>query len=262
VGAQFDLLAQNAGIAGESFKNGLGAAAGGLIDDTDLLKIANKSIVEMGKSAERLPPIMELARKATSLFGGDLADNFETISHAISTGNTRALKGLGIIIDSDKAYRDFALSIGASKDELSESGRQQAILNAVLSEGANQFKAVNVSLKENTDTFQKLKVTLGQIGETSILAFDKIAGPAIGRYLEGLSEIARDTKQVITANFGEGAEKAKASLELLNAKLNETKAALIDLEQKQRRGLDFTPGDTASQLQVLPVRIPRVSKAN
>ncbi len=260
VNAQFDLLADSAGIAGDKFKSGLVAAADGLIDDTDLIRIAYKSIVEMGKSAEKLPPIMDLARKATSVFGGELTENFDALAHAIATGQTKALKNLGIIIDSDAAYRDFALSIGVSKDELSEAGRQQAILNATLAQGEKAFAGVNVHLKENTDTFERLKVTLGQIGEVSILAFEKTAGPAIRRYLEGLTEIARDTKQVITANFGEGAEKAQASIELITAKLNETKAALIDLEQKQRRGLDFTPGDTASQLQVLPLRVQQYER--
>lgn len=257
IGSQFDLLSKNAGIAGDALKDGLSAAADGLIDDTDLIKIANQAIISMGASATDLPPVMELARKATSVFGGELADNFEKISQAIATGQTRSLKSLGIIIDSDKAYREFAASIGTTADALSDAGKQQAIMNAVLETGQGAFAGVNVDLKQNTDTFQRLKVTLGQIGETATLAFEKLAGPAVQSFLGGLSAMAADAKQALTAAFGEGKEKAQANVDQLTEALQRTKAAIIDLEQKQLKGLDFTPGDTISQLQVLPIHVKK-----
>jgi len=251
INAQFELLATSAGIAGEELKNGLVAASDGLIDDTDLIQLANKAIIQMGASAAQLPPVMELARKATSVFGGELADNFEKINSAISTGNTRAVRSLGIIVDSEKAYRDFASSIGTSADSLSEAGRQQAILNAVLNEGKTSFSGVNVNLKENTDTFQRLRVTLQQIGETATLAFEKLAGPAVRAFLGGLSAMASDAKRSLQANFGEGAEKANAALDRITEKVNGTKAAIIDLDRvmiKNRGGDPFVARDRAREM--------------
>ncbi len=142
-GAQFEMLAKNAGVAGEALKAGLMNAADGLVDDTDLIMTANKALVSMGSTAKDLPAVMELARKSTVLFGGDVATNFEAMSQAIASGQTRALKGMGIVVDSEAAYLKFARSIGVAKDELTEAGRQQALMNAVLETGKARFKDVD-----------------------------------------------------------------------------------------------------------------------
>ena len=114
---QFSLLTTNAGIATGTLKKGLEEAAGGLIDDADLMQSANKALVEMGDRARRLPEILALARQATVVFGGDAKSNFEAINQAIATGNTRMLRNLGLKIDQQKAEENYAKSIGATVAE-------------------------------------------------------------------------------------------------------------------------------------------------
>ena len=92
INKEFDVLTEKAGIATDSLKEGLVKAAGGLVDDTELLKAANKAIIEMGNSAQRLPEVMELARKSTAVFGGDLAQNFETMNQAIAWTHRKRLR--------------------------------------------------------------------------------------------------------------------------------------------------------------------------
>lgn len=237
--AQFELLTKQAGVAGDALRKGLAGAADGLLDDTDVIEIANKALVSMGATAADLPPILAIARKATAVFGGELAENFESLSQAIATGQTKALKQLGIVIDSEDAYRDFAISVGVSADQLSEAGRQQAILNAVLSKGEASFRDVNVNIREGTDTLERLKVTIGEVAEVAVLAFEKTIGPSVRKYLDKIHEVAKDTKRVLEANFGEGAAKAEANVERLTAALNEAKAGLKDIEQEQRSTTDM-----------------------
>jgi hypothetical protein len=256
INAQFEILSRNAGISGNALKEGLAKAADGLVDDTDLIKVANQAIVEMGASAAKLPPIMDLARKATAVFGGDLVHNFEALEHAISTGQTRALKQFGIVVDSERAYKAFAASVGTTADVLSQAGKQQAILNAVLSEGNKQFNGVDVNLKQATDSYQRIKATMSQVGEVATLAFEKLAGPAVHALLNSLNELAAKSKVALTASFGEGAEKAQANVDQITTRLKELNAQL-DLAKAKHDGkaLDFTPGDTVSQLQALPKTI-------
>ena len=92
VNTTFENLAKNAGLVGEELKEGMIKASGGLIEENELLQIANRSLIEMGSSAGKLPQLMEVARKATAAFGGDLAGNFEKINQAIATGQTRGLR--------------------------------------------------------------------------------------------------------------------------------------------------------------------------
>ena len=244
----FEQLTQNAGVATETLKNGLIEASAGLIDDTDLLKSANKALVEMGDRAERIPEVMELARKATAVFGGDLQANFEQINTAIATGNTRMLRHLGLKIDARKAEEEYARSIGTTVGSLSEAGKQQAIMNAVLETGKDRFKGVDSSLKEATDTWTQFKVTINQVKEVLVLAFEKVAGPAVKDFLKTLRDAAKEAKTYFTGEFGEGAEKAAAKIKSIQNEINDLLITINRLEKFEKAGNIDLFGNSAQQL--------------
>lgn len=84
INQSFEKLAESVGLSASTLKNGLLEATKGLVSETDLLQAANQAIVKMGDNAGRIPEIMELARKATTVFGGDLISNFNQLSSALS----------------------------------------------------------------------------------------------------------------------------------------------------------------------------------
>lgn len=255
INQQFEVLTKNAGLAGDALKDALMTAADGLIDDTDLMREANQAILTMGSSAQRLPEILELSRKATALFGGEFQDNFGKMNQAIATGQTRMLKQLGIVIDNKKAFEDYARSIGVAANELSEAGQRQAILNAVLEKGKSAFKDVDTNILQSKNTFDQLIVTIGQVREALVLAFERTMGPTVQRFLNGVKEMAGDFKRVILDNFGEGADQAHAKVERLELKIRDIKGELIDIEQRRLKGLDFEPGMSEAKIQVLNMRL-------
>ncbi len=210
VNNQFETLSKQAGIAPEKLKKGLEESAKGLVDTDDLLKIANEAIVKMGGSAEKLPQIMEIARKATAVYGGDAKSNFEAISEAIANGNTRALKHYGIIIDAAKAEREFAAANGVTAEELSDVGRRQAILNAALEKGNEAFKNTHENAKSATAILQTLKVTFSEIGQTFTIAFEKTIGPGMRSFLGTVQNLATKLKLHVQASMGDAEEAAKA----------------------------------------------------
>lgn len=233
--AQFEMLASNAGIAGQKLRDALKGAADGLVDDTDMIMAANRALVSMGSAAKDLPQVMELAKKATAVFGGEVSTNFEAMSQAIANGQTRQLKNLGIVVDQEAAYKKFAGTLGVTAAELTEAGKQQALMNAVLAQGDTAFSGVDSNLKKNTNSWTAFKVTMKDISEVLTLAFEKIAGPKVQSILGGLAAMAADAKRALVANFGEGSEQATAEMERLQAKIMSMKGTLIDLEQKKMR---------------------------
>ena len=255
INQQFELLTRNAKLSTDTLRDGLIEAAGGLIDDTDLLKIANKAIVDMGASAAKLPQLMEVARKSTAIMGGDLKENFDRLAQAIGTGQMRALKQMGLEVkDVDKVYRDYAKTIGASANELNDAGKRQALLNAVIEKGKTAFAGINPDIKEAQNTWQQLHVTIAQMAEVLTLAFEKTVGPALRTFLSNLRGWAGEVKTILVAQFGEGAEQSTAQLEVLENKLRDLKGQQIDLEQKKIKGFGFDSFD-AAMLNVLPAKI-------
>lgn len=230
INAQFETLTATAGISATTLKEGLADAAKGLIDDTDLLEIANKAIVNMGKSAEKLPELMELAQKSTAVFGGELKNNFENLTTAISTGNTKMLKHMGIVVDTQKAVENYAKANGLAMNEISEAGKRQAILNEVLAKGQDQFRDINPNIESTKNTIAALIVTVNEIKEIFILAFEKTAGPQIREFLNNLKGWAGEVKTHMNAMFGEGHEAVQDRIKLTEDKLLDLKGKLVDLE--------------------------------
>jgi hypothetical protein len=253
---QFEVFSEKAGIAGENLKRAMVDAAGGLMSEDELLKSANRGLVELGANAAHMGELMTIARQATLVMGGDLKNNFEGIVQAIASGSTRALKNLGIIVDQRQAFKDYAKSIGVAADELSAVGRQHAILNAVLKSGGEAFKGTNTELAEATNNWAAFKNTMKDVGDIATLAYEKIAGPAVRAEVGGMSAIAKDAKRWFVDMFGGGAEQAAAHTERLKDKIQEVKATLIDLEQKKLGHVfDPNPGDTNSRFAALTAQL-------
>jgi hypothetical protein len=203
VDEQFRFLSQRAGVVGEDLKSAFAGSAAGLVDDTDLLKLANEAMVEIGGNVRRLPELMTLARKATAVFGGDLVSNFEAIKQAVVSGNERQIKHLGLTVDLQKAYSDYARSIGVTTQDLTEHQKQQIALNLILDKGKEAFRGVNASIGETSDAFQRFKVATNDFIEEAAKTFKAAFGPVILWTTNQLTAIMQQLKNVVSGNvFG------------------------------------------------------------
>lgn len=233
VNIQFDILAKQAGIAGDKLKVGLTAAAKGLIDDEDILKSANKAILMMGKSAERLPELMEVARKASVIYGKDTKETFETLTEAVGRGNTRMLKQMGIIVDAEAAQKKYARSIDVAVNSLTEAEKSQALLNEVLTKSGKQLANVDEGALKATHTWQQLKVVIGELGDAFSLAFEKTIGPTVNKFLEWTKDKITFAKNY-WEEYAQGAETASKKVNSLPLTPGSTGSSEPDPEEKEK----------------------------
>jgi hypothetical protein len=227
---QFDVLSKRAGIAGSALRDALTSASDGRLDDTDLMAAANKALLNLDQFANRLPEILTVAKNATDVFGGSVINNFEAINQAIASGNTRTLKQLGIFIDAEKAMSDYAKTLGVTKDLLNESGRQQAILNAVLEKGKTAYEGISPS-RPVTTAFEQLNVQLNQLAEN----MKKIAAASTEGFWTNFAKLAGSTLQGINNRmvswFGSGMEKDAARMSVLSGELEKYRRELELMEK-------------------------------
>lgn len=217
---QFDKLSKSAGLAGETLKNEFVGSLDGLVDDTDAIQALNKSIVNLGDNAKNAPALMDTARRATNLFGGDVIQNYEAINQAIATGQTRSLRQIGIIVDSEKAYKDYAASIGVLSSELNEAGRQQALILAIQEQSNKKFKDLGAESSSLANSFKRLGVTLNNIIES----FQKFISNNYSEFfIDMFDAIDRGLKKV-SGNFG-----ASDRIKELNEQIVETQNTINKL---------------------------------
>lgn len=249
---QFEALTKQAGITGDTLRNNLVGAAAGLVDDTDLIKAANKALIELGGNANKIPQTLELARKATAVFGGEVAQNFEIINQAVATGNTRSLRALGLVIDQTEAVKKYAASLGVSVNSLNEAGKQQAILNAVLEKSEGAFKNIDPSANQAKTSIDRLTVAFKNVGdEIARASADRSSG-----FIASIADTITRALNGIDTNLkaaGTTSEATQAKIALLNTEFASLTRTIDNLQQRQA----FDPRVTDS-LEVAQDRIAKV----
>lgn len=218
---QFEALAAQAGLPGEKLKAGLEAAAGGLVDNSELLKLANEQLVRLGVNSERLPEVFELARKASSVFGGTALERFEQISQAIATGQSRQLKSLGLNADLEESQNKFAKSLGLTSAELSEQQQQFVRLNAVLEAGNKRFGEIELTNNSLLATYQKLQSQLKDAGDNFALFINKSLGPDLQQSLGSAAAFVDRLNISFKETFLGVAPNSREQLKLLQNQLEE-----------------------------------------
>ncbi len=230
VGAQFDDLTKKAGLFGGDLIEQLKESSKGWVEETELMKHADKALLELQVGFEKLPEIMSIAKDRTNVYGGTVLENFDKINNAVATGTTRQLRHLGIIIDQEKAYRDYASSIGATVDTLSLAGKQQAVLNAVLDDQKKKMFDSHEELLKYTSEWERFKTNVSELKEAFILFFHDAIVP-VG---EGLAKIVNSYFALVKFNNDLGVAIGGAFRKYVLG-IEEAKQGLGDLMQAERK---------------------------
>jgi len=226
----FQALAASVGLSGTEMKEKLLTATKGLIDDTDLLEAANKAIVMMGDNASRIPEIMELARKATQVFGGTIVENFNNLSMALQNGNTRMLRHYGLVVNATKAQDDYAKSLGVSRDYLDDNGKRLAVMNAALEAGQEKFKNIDENSLQATNGLTRIGNAMKDIGEVALHVWDVVFGPAVKRGISEVAGLFESLANHAKAWFGTSAQQLEANHALLEQHKADLEAIIANNE--------------------------------
>lgn len=225
IGMRFEAIASQAGLIPENISAGIEKAVKGTVDMEDALKAATQAIVSLEVGSEKIPQVFELAKKSAALFGGEVTDRFEQITMAVASGSTRILRSIGIVVDADKAFKDYAKTLDITPDKLTQAERQQAILNAVLEKGEERFKNVNSSITPIAENLKRLNVASKEVGDTFATAFNNAFGDVINQKIQSFTK-SIEVLNIQLSNFLFGqAPTAAQNIKLLNQQLNDLMVA-------------------------------------
>jgi hypothetical protein len=192
INQQFKTLANQAGIAADELQKGIEAAAGGLIDDEDALKIATQSIIALGDAAKNLPSVLNLARSVSNTLGKDFKETFGDLSLFIENGNAKLLRQYGILLDTKPAIDQYARSLGISADQLSNNQLQVIRLNTLLEQAGEKFRNGAQSVTPFKDSLDRLKVSFGNLQEAAAVRFVDQFGGGLSRVADKLTDITKN----------------------------------------------------------------------
>jgi hypothetical protein len=161
--------------------NKMKQVSAGIISESALMQRAVKAL-QQGLSGEQIVSLLEVARSSARVAGIDIGAAFDRITEATANQMTKGLQMLGIVIDQNKAYEEYARKIGVAKESLTEMKQSQALANAAIEEGQRQMQAMGEITMDASEKIQKAEAQLIDLKETlgkGLLAAINAAGGAL-----------------------------------------------------------------------------------
>jgi len=143
------------------------------IQDVGITAAASqRAVIKLAQANVDLGQATELATVAQNLSvtaSVNASDALQTLIFAITTGQTRMLRQIGITTGATEAFAIYGRTIGKSASELNMAERRQAVLNFILKEGtkvtgayALAIQSPSKALKEMSDLTNNLQVAVGK----------------------------------------------------------------------------------------------------
>jgi hypothetical protein len=155
------------GVDAPKMLSNLEDATRGTVSQMDLMKQANQALL-LGIDPEALPIMFEGALAAAQATGRPVAEAIADITTGIGRQSKLILDNLGIIVDTEGAYKSYAEQLGKTSAELTEAEKKTAFMNATM-EALNKNAANIGPLDDNalaaqrmTKQYEDMKQTIGE----------------------------------------------------------------------------------------------------
>lgn len=139
----FANLAASHGESADRIINDLRRVSGETINTKTMIEKAGTAMT-LGIPADKLSGLMEVARATSRITGQSVTAAFSDISLAVARGSRMILDNLGIIVNEEAAYKTLAAQLGKTSEQLSDTEKKTAFMNATLAAGQDIIRRVGV----------------------------------------------------------------------------------------------------------------------
>lgn len=189
---------QRLALDSDNFLRSLNNATKGTVSNFELMSSANKALL-LGIDQEALPKLFKNAAVIAQATGRTTTEALADISLGIGRQSKLILDNLGIIVDVEKANKDYADSIGKTSSQLSDMEQKTAFLNAVMKAtdvtvtklGGNLENNLNTKLQRANKQWDDFKVKSGE-------ALAILAAPVLVKITDFLDNLTSDAKDTTT----------------------------------------------------------------
>jgi hypothetical protein len=191
-----DRLAAKYNTTGQSIIKDLKAVTNQQISMEEASKMAAKGLM-MGLNPNILKEFAKEADTLADIMGGDLVETFDMLINAAAKGRVGFLAEMGVIVDLEQAYQDYAHSIGKATKELTEQERLQARIKAVMEAVKEATAKVGDAQLDAADKYKQLKAIISD----TILKISQAIHPLIDNiataFIENIPKIENAIRSLI-----------------------------------------------------------------
>lgn len=166
----FENLTKTVWQSSDQMLKSLKEASKGAVGEYDLMLSANRAMkLWVAENTEDMTDLMKIARLYGQQMWQDVTQSFNDIVTWLWRGSPMILDNLWIIIDSEKAYEEYAQKIWKASNELTKAEKTQALVNATLVEwrkALDEFGEPQQTMAERIqalkNSFQEMATRVGE----------------------------------------------------------------------------------------------------
>lgn len=129
LGENFTELAASYGSNGQAIMSAIESVTQGTLSQQTIMQQANNAmLLGVADTAEEFETLAKIAVDRGRAMGISMEYAFESIVKGVGRLSPLILDNLGIVLDADKTYGDFAQTIGKTADALTDAEKRQALL--------------------------------------------------------------------------------------------------------------------------------------
>ena len=193
----FENLTDTVWESSEEMLKSLKKASKWAVSEYDLMLSANRALkLWVTQNTEDMTDLMKIARLYGQQMGQDVTQSFNDIVTWLGRWSPMILDNLWIIIDSEKAYEDYAKSIWKAKWELTKQEKTQALVNSTLIEWRKALEEFWEPTQTMAERFAELKNTFS---DTATKIWEALL-PVVQKLLETIKPIIDKVADRIQAN--------------------------------------------------------------
>jgi hypothetical protein len=185
--AGFDARMRKLGGSADLMMTSLRKASQGMISDAELVSGANRAMLLIGDQvARKLPALMAIAARASREMGESQEYMWWSITTGIGRAQPRILDNLGMTMDANQIYDNWAASIGKTRDELTKMEQSMALTNAVIDWGRQKFgdlsqemEGFDVELQQLLSSIKNLKRDIGTLMAKELMGLISTLGEVV-----------------------------------------------------------------------------------
>lgn len=175
----FENLSKTVWQSSDQMLKSLKQASKGAVSEYDLMLSANRAMkLGVAENTEDMTDLMKIARLYGQQMWQDVTQSFNDIVTWLWRWSPMILDNLWIIIDSEKAYEEYAQKIWKASSELTKQEKTQALVNATLVEWRKALDEFGEPAQTMGERLQALKNQFMEmatrVGEALIPVLEKV----------------------------------------------------------------------------------------
>ena len=190
----------------------LKVATDGTMSQFDLFQQANNAmILGVTKNSDEMAEMFDIAQRLGRALGVDTKLSVESLIVGIGRQSRMMLDNIGIVTDVEKANAAYAKQLDKSKDELTDTERRQAFLNATMEAAREKLATMPAEIASTQDAYDSLRasasdasVALGELFAQLLLLPEVSQGSAsiLREFADNIDNISLAARTALTLFFG------------------------------------------------------------